>query len=687
MELIQITINNKAVYVRPESTILQACEAAGVDVPRFCYHEKLSVAGNCRMCLVEVSKSPKPVVSCAMPVSKGIVVFSDTPLVRKARESVLEFLLLNHPLDCPICDQGGECDLQDESLTYGSDRGRYFYDFKRSVEDKECGPIVKTIMTRCIHCTRCVRFSTEIAGNEVRGAFGRGEETEIGTYVQSFIKTELSGNLVDLCPVGALTSKPYAYKARSWEANRIATIDLFDAIASEVIVYTRNQSKVGIASKEQIMAVLPIKNGIYSENWISDRTRYAFDGLYSGDRFNLKNKVNFYHQVDRIANKFNNNFTNFVIGSQVSLESRYALDAFAKRTLSTNPFAYTQTKYSANLLNDLPFFYSLNKVVDSFTTNPLQNVIMIGTNLRYEASLMNTLFRREFKQRGATYVTLGNFSPLAYSQKHKGNSYRSIIARVENRMEFVKEFRAQSNKVGIYVGVNNLRNSNAPFMQQFVLKMAKYFFAKTQKNDRLGFVHSDVGSLAFSHMNYANSTSFNNTKKANTNFCYVGLNAESNKNYFSDKITVFSTHFKKEPTHYAIPSFYESTGHILSIENNIRKYNKVVTPSAKVYNRETLMNYSMAAYRIDYYVWGKSLSKFKSEILHFSHKNEVTHFMFNPFSVKNFFTNQGKLILFSQPVKDFYMENPIASASITMAECSLFMKQDTNKTNFFNEKF
>jgi NADH dehydrogenase (ubiquinone) Fe-S protein 1 len=162
-----------------------------------------------------VAKSPKPVVSCAIPVSKGIIVFSDTPLVRKARESILEFLLLNHPLDCPICDQGGECDLQDESLTYGSDRGRYFTDFKRSVEDKECGPIVKTIITRCIHCTRCVRFSTEIAGNEVIGSFGRGEETEIGTYVQSFIKTELSGNLVDLCPVGALTSKPYAYKARS----------------------------------------------------------------------------------------------------------------------------------------------------------------------------------------------------------------------------------------------------------------------------------------------------------------------------------------------------------------------------------------------------------------------------------------------------------------------------------------
>jgi len=214
MNLVERTINNKPIYVDPRATILQACEVAGISLSRFCYHESLSVAGNCRMCLVEVLKSPKPVVACAMPVTKGIVIFTDTPLVRKAREAVLEFLLVNHPLDCPICDQGGECDLQDEAFTYGSDRGRYF-EFKRSVENKDCGPIIKTIITRCIHCTRCVRFSSEVAGNETIGMFGRGEESEIGTYINSFVNTELSGNLVDLCPVGALTSKPYAYKARS----------------------------------------------------------------------------------------------------------------------------------------------------------------------------------------------------------------------------------------------------------------------------------------------------------------------------------------------------------------------------------------------------------------------------------------------------------------------------------------
>lgn len=272
MELISITINNRQAFVRPQSTVLQACEAAGVDVPRFCYHEKLPVAGNCRRCLVEIQKSPKPVVSCARPVAKGRVVHTETPLVRKAREAVLEFLLINHPLDCPICDQGGECDLQDEAVTYGSDRGRFF-EFKRSVEDKECGPIVKTIRTRCIHCTRCIRFSTEVAGNEVMGAFGRGEDTEIGTYIHTFLRTELSGNLVDLCPVGALTSKPYAYQARSWELQRVDTLDFFDALCSDISVHTRkrtvpqrNASQMHLVSQEEIVRILPRSNGFYSEN-------------------------------------------------------------------------------------------------------------------------------------------------------------------------------------------------------------------------------------------------------------------------------------------------------------------------------------------------------------------------------------------------------------------------------------
>jgi len=212
--MIEIIINNNKYVFEKNITVLQACEQANINVPRFCYHEKLSVAGNCRMCLVEIEKSPKPVASCAMPIANGMVVFTETPLVKKAREAVLEFLLINHPLDCPICDQGGECDLQDLTLNYGSDRSRFF-EVKHGVEDKDCGPIIKTIMTRCIHCTRCVRFLGELAGFETFGALGRGELMEIGSFMDKYIHSEISGNLIDLCPVGALTSKPYAFLARN----------------------------------------------------------------------------------------------------------------------------------------------------------------------------------------------------------------------------------------------------------------------------------------------------------------------------------------------------------------------------------------------------------------------------------------------------------------------------------------
>jgi NADH dehydrogenase (ubiquinone) Fe-S protein 1 len=211
--MLKIYVNNNSILVNPNTTVLETCENLGIEIPRFCFHSRLSIAGNCRMCLVEIEKSPKPVVSCAMPVMDGMKIFTNTPLVKKARENVLEFLLLNHPLDCPVCDQGGECDLQDQALIYGSDRSR-FYEFKRSTLDKNVGPLIKTIMTRCIHCTRCVRFADEIAGVGDLGTTSRGIDTEIGTYIEKIFQSELSGNVIDLCPVGALTSQSYAFKYR-----------------------------------------------------------------------------------------------------------------------------------------------------------------------------------------------------------------------------------------------------------------------------------------------------------------------------------------------------------------------------------------------------------------------------------------------------------------------------------------
>ena len=265
----KLTVDGIEVEVPSGATVLQACEAAGAEIPRFCYHERLSIAGNCRMCLVEMEKSPKPVASCAMPAADGQVVMTTTPKVKKAREGVMEFLLINHPLDCPICDQGGECDLQDQSLAYGKGFSRY-QENKRAVTEKFMGPLVKTIMTRCIHCTRCVRFAQEIAGVEEIGAIGRGENMQITSYLEKAVTSEVSGNIIDLCPVGALTSKPYAFQARPWELKKTDGIDVMDALGSNIVIGSRGPA---------VLRVTPRINDDVNEEWLSDKARFAHDGL------------------------------------------------------------------------------------------------------------------------------------------------------------------------------------------------------------------------------------------------------------------------------------------------------------------------------------------------------------------------------------------------------------------------
>ena len=273
-----VKIDGEEIEVPAHYTILQACEEAGAEVPRFCYHERLSIAGNCRMCLVEVKGGPpKPQASCALgvadlrpgPEGQPPEIFTTTPMVKKAREGVMEFLLINHPLDCPICDQGGECDLQDQAMAYGIDKNR-FAENKRAVEDKYIGPLVKTIMTRCIHCTRCVRFSTEVGGVEDLGLAGRGEDAEITTYLEHAMTSELQGNVIDLCPVGALTSRPYEFQARPWELRKTETIDVMDALGSAIRVDSRSR---------EVLRIMPRLNEDVNEEWISDKSRFVWDGL------------------------------------------------------------------------------------------------------------------------------------------------------------------------------------------------------------------------------------------------------------------------------------------------------------------------------------------------------------------------------------------------------------------------
>ena len=322
--MLKLKVNDIDVEVEEGLTVLQACEKAGVEIPRFCYHEKLSIAGNCRMCLVEMEKSPKPVASCAMPAAEGMNIKTNTAFVEKARKGVMEFLLANHPLDCPVCDQGGECDLQDQSMFYGVDKSRY-KENKRFVPEKYMGPLIKTQMTRCIHCTRCIRFATEIAGVSELGAIGRGENMEITTYLEKSMESELSANVVDLCPVGALTSKPYVFEARPWELKKTETVDVMDAVGSNIRVDTYGW---------EVKRILPRLNNNINEEWISDKTRYACDGLSKQrldrpyKRENGKLRKASWDEAFKILikklNSFNKNEIAGIVGDLADMEMIYA---------------------------------------------------------------------------------------------------------------------------------------------------------------------------------------------------------------------------------------------------------------------------------------------------------------------------------------------------------------------------
>ena len=414
--MIKLTINNIEVEIEEGATLLQACEQAGFEIPRFCYHEKLSVAGNCRMCLVDVEKAPKPVASCAMPAADGMVVNTQSARVTKARKGVMEFLLINHPLDCPICDQGGECDLQDQAMAYGFDKSRYIEN-KRAVKDKYMGPLIKTIMTRCIHCTRCVRFATEVAGVPDLGAVGRGENMEIITYLEKSLASELSANVVDLCPVGALTSKPYAFIARPWELNKTESIDVMDALGSNIRVDAR---------AEKVMRVLPCINEDINEEWISDKTRYAIDGLsYQRlDRPYLRGRGGRLYESDwdsafkAIATKMNKIKAGeiaAIAGNQMDAESMYALKLLMQKIGSP----HLDCRQDGAKIGGARCSYLFNSGISAI--DDIDSLLIIGCNPRIEAAVMNARIRARWLEKNIPIAVIGPQMALNYHADYLGD--------------------------------------------------------------------------------------------------------------------------------------------------------------------------------------------------------------------------------------------------------------------------
>jgi NADH-quinone oxidoreductase subunit G len=472
----KLKINETEVEVAPGTSILQACEAVGLEIPRFCYHDKLSVPANCRMCLVEVEKSPKPVASCAMPVSEGMVVKTDSPMVHKARHGVMEMLLINHPLDCPICDQGGECDLQDQAVAYGFDRGRYT-EAKRAVKDKYMGPLIKTIMTRCIHCTRCVRFADEVAGTPVLGMFNRSDHAEIGTYIEKAVNTELSGNLVDVCPVGALTNKPYAYKARPWELVKTETIDVMDAVGSNIRVDTRGQ---------EVMRVLPRLNDDVNEEWISDKTRHAYDGLKRQrlDRPYVRNQAGklvsctWQEAFTEIARKVNNvqgNAVAALVGDLAAVEDVYALKLLMQ-SLGSTSMDCRQDGATYDVSTRASYLFNTGIA----NIEKADAILIIGSNPRYEASLINARIRKRWLRGGLKVALVGEATDLTYNYQHLGNNPRLLDDIAQGRHDFSAVLKNAKNPM-VIVGTGALNRKDGP---------AVHFRAR-QIAENLGMIRED----------------------------------------------------------------------------------------------------------------------------------------------------------------------------------------------------
>ena len=426
--LITIKVNQKEVEVNKNLTVMQACEIAGEEIPRFCYHDKLSIAGNCRMCLVEVEKAPKLMSSCTMPLMEGMSIITNSEKVKLGRKGVMEFLLINHPLDCPICDQGGECDLQDQAMYYGFDKSR-FNENKRAVENKNMGPLVNTIMTRCIHCTRCVRFASEVAGVPEIGMLGRGENAEITTYLEKSITSELSGNVIDLCPVGALTSKPYKFKARPWELKRTDSIDIFDGVGSNIRIDSR---------AEEILRITPRVNEDINEEWITDKVRFNYDAYYNQriDKPYIKKDSkllvsNWDESLDILKNKLKKSSPFALVGPQTDLETGYAVSKFMSNFGTDRVEVRTDNQ---TILNDNPFSYIFNTGILNIEESDL--IILIGVNPKLEAPIINYKILKSYN-RGNDVYNIGDDINLNYPTNYLGKDINSL--QDQNLIEKIKK--------------------------------------------------------------------------------------------------------------------------------------------------------------------------------------------------------------------------------------------------------
>jgi NADH-quinone oxidoreductase chain G len=576
--MITVYINGIKLKINKNLTVLQACNNLKIEIPKFCFQENLQIAGNCRMCLVEIENSPKPVASCAMPVMNNMKIFTDTPLVQKARESVLEFLLINHPLDCPICDQASECDLQDQTLIFGSDRSRFFFK-KRVVEDKYCGPFIKTIMTRCIHCTRCVRFANEVCGIDNLGTTGRGNKTEINFYYQNIFNSEFSGNLIDLCPVGALTSKPFTFRARSWELKKKEGIDILDGIGSNI--------KVDIFNNE-VVRILPKTNFNINKEWISNKTRFFFDSLkYQRIKYPLlKNENNQFQKIswskalNILNNKLNTTDSSKIsafVGDLIDLESLFLfkknLNKLGISNILFEDYLNNNLKINSDITNNFLFNNNLKSIEKS------DLCLIVNSNIREEGSILNIHLINRLNKGNFEVAYIGHNNDFTFPVKNLGLTNNVLLEILLGKHSFCKKLKKAKNPT-IILGENILNQKNSFFLQ------SKFKNLKVFNNKNINFFNSKTGFINFSEINFNNSKLKTNDSEIyylfNTNL-KKKLKNENKKFYIyqghhftedaqnSNLILPGLTFLEKRGTYINIEGFIQKNDQILNLDTNQRK--------------------------------------------------------------------------------------------------------------------
>lgn len=671
----KLIINEQVVEVPAGTTVLQACELIGIEIPRFCYHERLSIAGNCRMCLVEMDKSPKPIAACAMPVSDGMVIRTDSEVVRTARRGVMEFLLINHPLDCPICDQGGECDLQDQAMGYGFEGSRY-EDRKRAVTDKNMGPLIQTIMTRCIHCTRCVRFATEVAGIDELGLIGRGENVEITSYLEQSINSELSGNVIDLCPVGALTSKPYVFKARSWELKNTESIDVLDGVGSNIRIDSRGR---------EVLRILPRLNENINEEWISDKARFAYDGLKR-------------QRLDRP----------FVRNSSGKLEESNWEDAMALIVKRMHGIKGEQIAALTGNLCDSESMFALKQLMRAFDSpnldcrqdqaaiDPASRVgylfnttlrgieeadvcLLIGTNPRWEAPIINARIRKRWLTGNLIVAQIGPTIDLTYDVNVLGTGPSTLQEISDSRHPFNKTLQ-NANFPMLILGQGALTRSDGAAILGKSRQIAEETGLVRADWNGFNMLHTSASRVGALDLGFIPGKGGQDTggilkgaAKGTIEVLFLLGADDIDMSSLGNAFVIYQGHHGDSGAHRAdvvLPgaAYTEKSATYVNTEGRVQVGNRAVFPPGEAREDWKIIRALSSALgkKLNYNTLPELRQEMHNDYPIFSKTNTIVPTPWDEFG------NIGKLLKkpFTTPIKNYYMTDPISRVSETMSKCT-----------------